>query len=340
MEKFVRSLSAWLQTHDYKTVVIHQRLSRKVETAVSPSLIIKNLEYPEVRVYRKQVPYIFYMSFLLFVDIFKIFKIISLNKKFNFQVLHAGDLAFDGFAAVIASWIIKVPVISHCHGIRYYNLQKQLTGRKLAKTCALFGHLLEIFAVKYSKVIITVNAEARNFFISLGLAPEKIRVLPIGIDTSAFKETDSLRNSVRRKLRIGNDEVLICFIGRLDAEKNIKGLIEAYIDLLTQGRMTNSHLLIVGSGSLRNELEENIAESFKCKVIFTGARTDVPRLLLASDIFVLPSFFEGSPTALLEAMASGKAIVASDLRSIREIIKDEYNGLLVKPGDKESLMLI
>ena len=339
MEKFASLLSAWLQTHDCRTIVIYQSLSRKVETKVNPVLVIKNPENSSVQPYRKQVPYIFYMFFLIFVDIIKTFKIISLNKKFKFQVLHAVDLAFDGFAAVIASWIIKVPVISHCHGIRYYNLQKQLAGRELAKTCALFGHLLEIFAVKHSKIVITVNAEARNFFISLGFPPEKIRVLPIGTDISAFRKADSLKNSVRRELGIGEGEVLICFIGRLVAEKNVQGLINAYVDLLAGGRLMNSHLLIVGSGSLRNELEENIAGSFKHKVIFAGARTDVPRLLLASDIFVLPSFFEGCPTALMEAMVSGKAIVASDLQSIREIIEDGYNGLLVKPGNKESLSM-
>lgn len=339
MEKFARSFSSWLQTHNYRTIVIYQSLSRKVETVVDSSLIIKNPAYSRVQTYGKPVPYIFYMFFSLFVAIIKIFKIIHLNKKFNFQVLHAVDLAFDGFAAVIASWVIKVPVVSHCHGIRYYNLQKQLAGRKLAKTCALFGHLLEIFAVKHSKIVISVNAETRHFFISLGFPPEKIRVLPIGIDISAFKIADSHKNSVRRELGIGKGEVLICFIGRVDAEKNVQGLIKAYVDLLGQGRVMNSHLLIVGSGSLINELEENIAESFKHKVIFAGVRIDVPRLLLASDIFVLPSFFEGCPTALIEAMVSGKAIVASDLQSIREIIKDGYNGLLFKPGNKESLSM-
>jgi len=337
MERFVRSLSRWLQNHSYGVVVVYRSLSGKVETTVNPSLTMKNLEEPSAHAYGKRVPYIFYMIFLLFVNTIKIFKIISLNRKFNFQVLHAVDLAYDGFAAVIASWITKVPVITHCHGIRYYALQKKLSGRKLAKICALFGHLLEIFAVRHSKIIVTINEESRSFFVSLGFSPEKIRVLPIGVDPSVFKEADSVRNSTRKKLGIGRSKVLICFIGRLDVEKNVGGLIRAYIDLLTRGRIVNSHLLIVGSGSLRNELEENIEGSFKHKVIFTGARIDVSRFLSASDIFVLPSFFEGCPTALIEAMAAGKAIVASDLPSIREIIRDEYNGLLVKPGNKEAL---
>ena len=73
------------------------------------------------------------------------------------------------------------------------------------------------------------------------------------------------------------------------------------------------------------------------KVVFTGFRQDVNRLLSALDVFVLPSYTEGCPTALLEAMASGKAIIASNIPSVKDIVRDGKEAILVNPYDAEEL---
>lgn len=337
MEHFTASLSSWLQKQSYDVVVIHRSLFGRIEAIINPPSRTKDVRSHKINSSAKRIPYLFYMVFSFCLSIFKIFKIISLNKKFNFRVLHAIDLAYDGFAAVIASWIINVPVVSHCHGIRYYNLQKQLSKQKMAKICSLLGHSLEVFVVKHSKFVVTVNTEARNFFVSLGCSPQKITVTPMGIETSAFFENRSTRNNVRQELRVEKGEILICFIGRLSQEKNVTTLINTYVSLLSQGRLAKSRLLIVGSGPLRSELKDKVPISFKEKIVFMGTRSDIPRLLQGADIFVLPSIFEGCPIALIEAMASGKAIVASIIPSVREIIRDGHNGVLVNPWDNQGL---
>ena len=201
----------------------------------------------------------------------------------------------------------------------------------------LFGHHLELFAVKHSTYVITVNNEAKTFFTNFGAQPEKIKVIPIAVDHSVFASANASRESTRKLMGLKPDDVLLIFVGRLDVEKNVEGLIKAYISLLDNGKLSNSHLLIVGSGSLREQAEKEIPTHLKSKFTFAGVRTDIPELLAASDIFVLPSFIEGCPTALIEAMVAGKALVASDIPSIAELVNDGHSGLLFKAGDIDGL---
>jgi glycosyltransferase involved in cell wall biosynthesis len=125
------------------------------------------------------------------------------------------------------------------------------------------------------------------------------------------------------------------YVGRLSPEKNVAALVEAYSLALTSVR-PQLRLIIIGSGpselQLRRQaralgLEENIA--------FLGRRYDVPRLLQGIDIFVLPSFFEGCSNALIEAMAAGKAIVASNVPGNREVLG--YDGFLFDPNNADEL---
>jgi glycosyltransferase involved in cell wall biosynthesis len=97
-------------------------------------------------------------------------------------------------------------------------------------------------------------------------------------------------------------------------------------------------LLIVGEGSLRGSLEElSKLLGISGRVVFLGARRDIPELLASMDVFVLSSDLEGLPVALLEAMAAGRPVVATASGGIPSVIKDGVTGLLVKTGDEEGL---
>ena len=141
---------------------------------------------------------------------------------------------------------------------------------------------------------------------------------------------------VRAELGLARDAPLILFAGRLAPQKGVADLLTA-LDLLQYG-MPELRTLIVGDGPLRSQLEE-IAHAFELdgKVRFLGHSNDVPRLLAAADLLVLPSLYEGLPNVVLEAMRFAKPVVATAAPGTTEVVVDGSTGLLVPPGDPPAL---
>ncbi len=122
----------------------------------------------------------------------------------------------------------------------------------------------------------------------------------------------------------------------MEEHKGIKYLIES-ASLLLQSRNDISFLL-VGEGALKEELKILCADlKIEKNVIFAGERSDIPEILSLTDIFVLPSLREGLPLTILEAMACGKPVIATNVGGIPEIVKDGITGILVSPEDSGAL---
>ncbi len=156
-----------------------------------------------------------------------------------------------------------------------------------------------------------------------------------GVDIDR-RQPEKDREQVRRELRIGSQTCLIGTIGRLTPVKGISYLLQAARILFRQEQ--NFKLLLVGDGPMRDTLQQEsrdlgIGES----VVFLGHREDTRELIRALDIFVLPSLSEGIPMALLEAMAASRAVVASRVGGIPEVIDDGAEGILVEPKDVNAL---
>lgn len=131
------------------------------------------------------------------------------------------------------------------------------------------------------------------------------------------------------------DAPIILWVGRLDPIKGLPGLIDAF---QTLARQTTAHLLLAGDGPMRPVLERQIRDTnLTTRVHLLGPRRDVPDLLRAADLFVFPSRTEGLPNALLEAMAAGLPIVATDVPGCRDLIVHTVSGLLVPYDDPDAL---
>jgi glycosyltransferase involved in cell wall biosynthesis len=118
--------------------------------------------------------------------------------------------------------------------------------------------------------------------------------------------------------------------------KGIQFMIRALPTILAAH--PNTYYLIVGSGAHQDALREEVRRAaIEDRVLFAGMRRDVPRVLAASDLFVLPTLTEALPTVLAEAMAAKLPIVASRVGGIPEMIQDGQNGILVQPEDPETL---
>jgi glycosyltransferase involved in cell wall biosynthesis len=180
---------------------------------------------------------------------------------------------------------------------------------------------------------------------------EKIRIIPLGFDLSNFTYSGNHRKSIRKIYLPCNSEetLMVGIVGRLTHVKNHRMLLEAVRCLKDQGKSKFFRFIIIGDGELREELMK-CSEEFGVQesVIFTGWQKEMPSLYGAMDIVALTSLNEGTPVTLIEAMASQKPVVATDVGGVRDLLgviekrsTDGYklarNGILV-PSEKGEIL--
>ncbi len=184
--------------------------------------------------------------------------------------------------------------------------------------------------------VIAVSEAARDFLVrAKGIPARKITVVPNGRDLSVFKPGQA-RELARKELEVGPEVAVVGVVGRLEPQKGHCYALDALPAVLSE--FPNSRLLLVGDGSLRGEIEEQARRlGVASHIIFTGFRTDVPRLLDAMDLVVLPSLYEGMPLTAIEAAAMGKPIVATEVDGTPEVVREGITGRLVPPADPPAL---
>lgn len=166
-----------------------------------------------------------------------------------------------------------------------------------------------------------------------GIPAKKVLVIPNGVDVDAIRAANPADLG---EFGIPPGAQTILFLGRLDPQKGPDVLIEAAAVLLE--RRPQTHVLLVGEGPMRGWLESAIHErNLGGRVHLAGRRRDVPGLLLAADVFALPSRWEGMPNALLEAMAAGLPVVATRVEGALEVVEDGRTGRLISADNPDEL---
>jgi len=236
-------------------------------------------------------------------------------------------------AGILGRWaalFCRVPIIVHTpHGHVFWGYFGPVKTRLFV--------WLERMTARFTDAIITLTSQEREDHLNLRIAPErKFVVIHSGVDLGKFLVDRCDREDAKRALGIDSATTVLGTAGRLTAIKGQEVLIRATAELARQGNVVK--LVLLGEGELRGELEElacrlRIAE----RVHFLGWRADVVKAMAAFDIFCLPSRNEGMGKVLVEAMALGIAIVASDIGGIKDIVHHGENGLLVPVGDVEAL---
>ena len=177
-----------------------------------------------------------------------------------------------------------------------------------------------------------VAAKVKDF---TGINPAKIHTIINRIDVDSFRKT-SARSGLSETLGISEGGNVIVTVARLMPPKGHIHLIDAMAGLTK--KFPGLKLLLAGDGDLKEQLANRCASlGIMEKVRFLGNRSDVAEILRLANIFVLPSLWEGTSLALLEAMAAGKPIVATDIPGNRAVLAAEDSGLLVPPGDAAAL---
>jgi len=254
------------------------------------------------------------------VAVYRLYRLIERLKP---QIIHT-HLCDAGIWGRLVGKLAGVPVIMTTeHGMTLWKKRHHL--------------LLERFINRFTDKMIAVSEDIRQRRIhSEGVSPEKIITIPNAVNIERFSRINS-REQVRTELEIETSSFVIGTVARLVPAKRLDCLLEAAREVCEA--VPQARFLIIGDGPLREKLERQALQLDLTPhyVRFLGSRPDIPELLSAVDIFVLSSEREGLPVSLLEAMATSRPIVATQVGGIPQVIQDGYNGVLVSPHDPAGL---
>jgi len=233
--------------------------------------------------------------------------------------------------------------IIHCHGYiaavagiaaaKVSNAALIVTAHNLFPKSTNLSRAVAQFVLKKASRIIAVSNAVKESLISTGVPSRQIIVIPNGINSADFNKMS--RDEARKLLNINPSSEIVLCASRLTKDKGIEYLIKA-ASLLAKSK-PEIKFIIAGEGPDRKKLEAKARELCGNQIVFLGYRDDISILLAASDATVLPSLSEGLPMFLLESMAAGKAVVASSVGGIPDILEDGKNGILVAPADEKAL---
>ncbi|MGD8214479.1 glycosyltransferase family 4 protein [Aestuariimicrobium sp. Y1814] len=207
------------------------------------------------------------------------------------------------------------------HGFHFYDGAPPLNW--------LVYYPLERIFSRLTDVLVTINkqdhARATRF------APGRVTYVPgVGVDLRRFGESPAPGAALRREFGLSESDFVVLSIGELNENKNHATVLKA----AAQCAVPKLHYLICGNGPKRQELADLVGElGLDGRVQFLGYRRDIPQVLGVADVFCLPSFREGLPLALMEAMAAGKPVVCSGIRGSVDLVDQGQGGVVVERAD-------
>jgi glycosyltransferase involved in cell wall biosynthesis len=245
-----------------------------------------------------------------------------LMKQLNPDIVLVNKYMFFTSLAIPVARLFKQPVVTMTDTFPGYNWfpRHKIIGLIMTLYHYLIGRLLLNMSDRVVLLHEGLIDGAKTFKL-------KYVVIHNGVDFEMFQNAKPAPDfDLKKNINIG-------YVGRLES-------IKGYNDYLAVARkllLTNPKLKFYFIGNIAPSQQPFVKENQSQQVIFTGLRRDIPRVMKALDIFVLPSYSEGLPNALMEAMAANCACVASDVGGVKVLIQDGFNGLLFEPGDQEKL---
>ena len=199
----------------------------------------------------------------------------------------------------------------------------------------IFLAIERFLARRTDRIIVLSEQQAHEIADVYQVAPrEKIRVIPLGFDLDGFLSAEQHCGKLRAELGLPSDALIVTIVGRLVPVKNHRLFFEMARRVAAE--LPQAHFVVVGDGELRPALEEEAA-SLRDRTHFLGWRRDLPVIYADSDVVALTSVNEGTPVALIEAMASGTPVVATRVGGVPDIVHDGEMGLVVEPNNADAL---
>jgi glycosyltransferase involved in cell wall biosynthesis len=244
----------------------------------------------------------------------------------RYDVVHAHWVVPNAALIVDIVRAHRAPLVVSLHGSDVFLAERLAPARALARR-----------ALRAAGAVTACSADLHARGVRLGSPADRTRTVPYGVDTAAFSPGQP-SPGLRRLWGVPEGALLVLGVGRLVEKKGFAFLVEA------AARAPGVHVVIVGEGDLRDELDRR-ARALASPVTFAGTleRADLARALAEADVLAVPSVVDragnvdGLPNAMLEGLATGRAVVASRVAGIPDVVEDGVNGLLVPPGDADAL---
>jgi len=217
--------------------------------------------------------------------------------------------------------ICKKPWIGFAHGYTNENIKVRLYNK------------LDSLALRVPDIVVTVSNSLKDFLANSGISEGKIRIIYNAIDKDELKPNLS-PEEVRNRYSIKDEDKLVGVIGRLSPEKGQAVFLHAFKKVVE--KVPFAKAIIIGDGQEKERLMNFCSDNgLRDKVIFSGYQNNIANFYQIMDLLVLPSFSEGLPNVILEAMAFKIPVIATSVGGVPEVITDGLNGLLVSPGNAE-----
>jgi len=255
-----------------------------------------------------------------FISIIKLAKIFSKNK---INILHTHCPSPDFYGRTSAFLVHLNLVFSTIHNTKGYSLWRERIMRNITTKYIAISEEVEEYALKMLKI-----------------PTKKIKIIYNGIDVENYLNCLVKKEDKLKELGINNYGKIVTTVGRVNEQKGHIFFIKAA--KLVLKKFPDTRFIIVGDTGVNKDLYQKLIKIIKNKnlenkIIFTGIRQDIPEILAVSDVFVLPSIYEGFSLVTIEAVMAGLPIVGTDVGSIRQIVIDGENGLIVHPKDINGL---
>jgi glycosyltransferase involved in cell wall biosynthesis len=254
------------------------------------------------------------------------FRFARILHKYRIQMLHS-HLFRASLAASPIARLCRVPVTLETPHVAEMWRKGWLKGNFALDRAV--GHAV-------SRYIAVSEANARYLLGTKRLPPQKVQVIQNGCDLERFLAKRPAPAHLKRSLGFSDGEPVLVVLARLEAQKGHRVLIKAMS--VVRAQFPSVRLVCVGAGSLRYELEKQVRMlGLEESIRFVGHQSNTPDWLALADVVVLPSFFEGLPLVAIEALAAGRAVVATAVDGTPEVVIDGRTGLTVHAGDPDAL---
>ena len=330
--RYTLSLGNWLAMRDHNVTLIGTGFASIKAKSLSKFDVEENKKSKKIRVLYP--PMSVYLLSRLVLSLICICKILLINRKSPITLIHVQETGYCGLSAIVSGKLLRIPVIISSHGIRHKTLEPNIQSR-LRKILLKVEYSLDIFTTKNADKVIAVNSSIKKYYEQK--ISKKIDFIPVPIKVKDFEFSGVNRDLMRNELGIEDNKTkIIGYVGRFSSEKNLFTLLTSFVDVVQDNSLVK--LVLVGTGPLEPQLREFVnKKGIEDKVIFCGVRYDIDRILAGFDIFALPSYTEGLSIALLEAMASGRAIICSDIPANNVLVRHNQEALLVNPYNPQEL---
>lgn len=328
---FSRNLAKGLADRGHEVIVIapSQRRTGRGSEEIDENHVVKRTI---------SVPFPLYQNFR--ISVAPQLEVKKIIEEFEPDVVHIQMLLGIGQATMRYAQKYNIPVVTTNHAIPD-NLLENI--RMLAPVSKQLSYLITEYGARFHKKsdFITMPTQAAIDMLAAGrtdLPDVPIKPVSNGIDLSRFQATKP-GVAIYEKFNLPKDRKIISYVGRLDSEKHIHVLINAFNKVLARTNVP-IHLLIVGGGTDAERLENQVYElGIHDRVTFTGRVTDdeIVELHKVGDVFAMPSPAELQCIAALEAMSSGKPVVAVNVGAVYELCQTDRNGFLCEKDDDEQM---